>query len=506
MELAGVFKSSCSVIMWANTVFCGTIDDVQQKDFHYIIEQIFGEDSILGTIVIRNNPSGRPIPTGFAIAHEYAIFASFSKNVKIDKLPREEKHNLRYKEKDEKGNYMWELLRKRGSNSRREDAPKSYFPFFVKNGYIRLPKMKWDDERNFWKVEETPSLDEISVYPVDENNVQRNWRWGIETAIANVKELKCVIKNGNPIIYYKFYSPEGITPTTNWIESKYSATEHGTGIVKHFFERYQPFSYPKSIFAVMDCVEVSGIKNLENGICLDFFAGSGTTAHAVLSLNKEDQGSRKYILVEMAEYFDTVMKPRIQKVCYSLNWKDGSPQDTDGQSHIFKYFSLESYEDSLNNITFDTSVQKTLMDLEGYFLNYVLDFETRDSPCRLTVENLKHPFDYQLKVIRDNSEQTVKVDLPETFAYLIGLHVKIRRAFSHPDIGRYLVYHGTTREGTVTVIWRNCEQIDLTKDKDFVMKTILTDIPKAETLYLNGEFIIPGAHGLDRVFKERMGA
>ncbi len=262
-----------------------------------------------------------------------------------------------------------------------------------------------------------------------------------------------------------------------------------------------PFSHSLEFYSHI----IDSITNL-SGLILDYFAGSGTTAHAVLSLNMEDQGSRKYILVEMADYFDTVMKPRIQKVCYSLNWKDGSPQDTDGISHIFKYLSLESYEDSLNNISFDTSVQKTLMDLEGYFLNYVLDFETRDSPCRLTVENLKHPFEYQLKVIRDNSEQTMKVDLPETFAYLIGLEVKIRRAFSHPDIGRYLVYHGTTREGTVMVIWRNCEKIDLTKDKDFVMKTILSSLPKADTLYLNGEFLIPGAHGLDRVFKERMGA
>lgn len=244
---------------------------------------------------------------------------------------------------------------------------------------------------------------------------------------------------------------------------------------------------------------ISTVSESKNDLIIDFFAGSGTTAHAVISLNMEDGGSRSYILIDIADYLNDLTIPRIKRIIHD-------EEKNKNYSHIFKYLSLESYEDSLNNITFDTSVQKTLMDLEGYFLNYVLDFETRDSPCRLTVENLKHPFEYQLKVIRDNSEQTVKVDLPETFAYLIGLHVKIRRAFTHPDIGRYLVYHGTTREGTVTVIWRNCERIDLTKDKDFVMKTILTALPKADTLYLNGESIILGAHGLDRVFKERMGA
>ena len=85
----------------------------------------------------------------------------------------------------------------------------------------------------------------------------------------------------------------------------------------------------------------------------------------------------------MADYFDTVMKPRIQKVMYSSEWKDGQPQNTDGISHIFKYLTLEQYEDTLNNIDFmeGGTVQKTLMDMDGYVLRYMLDFETRESPA-----------------------------------------------------------------------------------------------------------------------------
>jgi adenine-specific DNA-methyltransferase len=85
--------------------------------------------------------------------------------------------------------------------------------------------------------------------------------------------------------------------------------------LRNFFSKdNHEFSYPKSIYTVKDAVYISSSKN---GVVLDYFAGSGTTAHATIALNREDHGNRKYILVEQGEYFDTVIKPRIQKVVYS---------------------------------------------------------------------------------------------------------------------------------------------------------------------------------------------
>ena len=129
-------------------------------------------------------------------------------------------------------------------------------------------------------------------------------------------------------------------------------------------------------------------------IFLDFFGGSGTTAHAILNLNRKDKGERKYILIEMADYFESLMKPRIQKIIYSDSWKNGKPQGTNGLSHIFKYIELEQYEDTLENIIFTESnrtTQKTLKELEGYFLRYMISFETQKSPCRMNVELLDRP-------------------------------------------------------------------------------------------------------------------
>lgn len=80
---------------------------------------------------------------------------------------------------------------------------------------------------------------------------------------------------------------------------------------------------------------------------MDFFAGSGTTAHAVMNLNREDGGKRKYILVEMGEHFNTVILPRIKKVAFSDSWKDGKASGGKGMSQFVKYFELEQYEDTL---------------------------------------------------------------------------------------------------------------------------------------------------------------
>ena len=106
------------------------------------------------------------------------------------------------------------------------------------------------------------------------------------------------------------------------------------------------FSYPKPKDLIAYLLKVGA-----SSIYLDYFAGSGTTADAVIDLNREDGGSRKYILVEQGTYFDSVIKPRLNKVVYSAAWKKGKPTAPEtGTSHCFKVLKLESYEDTLNNL------------------------------------------------------------------------------------------------------------------------------------------------------------
>jgi adenine-specific DNA-methyltransferase len=197
-----------------------------------------------------------------------------------------------------------------------------------------------------------------------------------------------------------------------------------------------------------------------NELILDYFAGSGTTGHAVIDLNREDGGRRKYILVEMGEYFDTVLKPRILKVIYSKDWKDGKPVSREGTSHIFKYMTLESYEDILNNLSLkrtevqDDLIKSNLALREDYMLSYMLDFESKGSPSLLDLDAFKAPFTYTLNITRDDETRPENVDLVETFNYLLGLSVSQTRS-----VDGFRVVEGTNPVGErVLVIWRNTRE------------------------------------------------
>jgi len=171
--------------------------------------------------------------------------------------------------------------------------------------------------------------------------------------------------------------------------------------------------------------------------------GFGTTGHAVINLNREDGGQRKSILVEMGDYFDTVLLPRIKKVTFTPEWKDGKPkrlataEEAKRSPRIVKVIRLESYEDTLNNLeTRRTPTQQLLLNTAGaqgadglkehYLLRYMLDVETRGSQSLLNVQAFTDPTAYKLKVKRPGSDESreVDVDLLETFNWLIGLTVR----------------------------------------------------------------------------------
>jgi adenine-specific DNA-methyltransferase len=178
-------------------------------------------------------------------------------------------------------------------------------------------------------------------------------------------------------------------------------------------------------------------------ILCDYFAGSGTTGHAVIDLNRTDGGQRRFILVEQGDSFDTVLLPRLKKITYCPEWKDGkparvaTPEEAERSPRIVKVVRLESYEDTLNNLELRrTKEQQGLLDLaqaqgadklkEQYVLRYVLDVETRGSQSLLNVAAFADPTAYKLKVKRPGSDESreVNVDLVETFNWLIGLSVQ----------------------------------------------------------------------------------
>lgn len=247
------------------------------------------------------------------------------------------------------------------------------------------------------------------------------------------------------------------------------------------------FDNPKPVDLVKELVNFLGNKQ----ICVfDFFAGSGTTGHAVINLNRADkeQGNRKYILCEMGTYFDTVTKPRIEKVIYSEDWKNGKPVSRKGSSHCFKYIRLESYEDTLDNLAFTKRTQNQadlLQDAalkQEYMLNYMLNLETKDS--LLNIADFNHPFDYQMRITRNGETKTVPVDLVETFNYLIGLQVE-----SIAIIDNILRLEGRTRTGEKTlVLWRDTTKTDYEAlNKWFQEHYDSTKTYDWDVIYVNGD-------------------
>lgn len=262
--------------------------------------------------------------------------------------------------------------------------------------------------------------------------------------------------------------------------------EDGRGSTKRLENMFfrDVFSNPKSETILS---KIFSFPSNKNSLIMDFFAGSGTTANAIINLNLGDKGKRKYILIEMGEYFNTVTKPRIQKVIYSEDWKDGKPVSRKGSSHCFKYLRLESYEDTLNNLELKrSSGQQSLLGSshfgEEYLLHYMLDTESRES--LLNLDQFKRPFGYTLKVTENNELKEQEVDLVETFNYLIGLVVQ-----SMEIIRDCVVVQGHNLAGEkILVIWRDVDKTDNAALNTFFRKLdINTRDSEFKRIYVNGD-------------------
>ena len=241
---------------------CTTIDDVEQSRLSLLLQDTFAE--LPDAVTIRIKPSGRPIPNGFAISHEYALFSKKNLGTSIARLTHSEEQAARYREKDDKGRFLWELLRKAGSNSFRENRPTMYYPLFVNTNslIVRLPKMRYEERTSEFVLEEQPLADEQIVFPIKDDGKEGRWYYGVERAVNEQHELKAVRNNRSSFDIYRRRRPnEGVQPTTSWIDSKYSATEHGTDLLKRLFGQQEKFSYPKSVYAVEDCLRVSGMQS-----------------------------------------------------------------------------------------------------------------------------------------------------------------------------------------------------------------------------------------------------
>jgi len=329
---------------------------------------------------------------------------------------------------------------------------------------------------------------------------------------------------------------------TNVGKSVFQDYSDGEKQTSALFGRSGVFLAPKHADFVARFIQHAAKKD---SVILDCFGGSGSTAHAVIKLNHDDHGSRKYLTVEVGEYFDTVLKPRVLKATYSRDWRAGKPVSREGVSQCIKVIRLESYEDALNNLeTHRTDPQQTLLDAadaqgadglkEQYLLRYMLDVETRGSPSLINVQAFKDPTAYKLKVKRPGSDESreVNVDLLETFNWLIGLTVqhiaaplRFTAEFERDSEKRlrlqgllkqdtngpwwFRTVTGTTPDGRRTlVIWRKLtgqpEQDNLVLDEWFTKQGYSTKDREFQLIYVNGDNNLENLKAPDDTWKVRL--
>jgi len=311
----------------------------------------------------------------------------------------------------------------------------------------------------------------------------------LEFFFSSTGKLKCVKQR------------EKVTPST--MLPLFGTGSQATGELQDI-TGVQAFAHPKPVGLIAYLADL-GLSDGEGSV-LDYFAGSGTTAHALINLNREDGGHRKYILVEMGDYFDTVLKPRIEKVIYSEDWKDGKPVSRKGSSHLFKYMTLESYDDTLANLVVKSPAGDNLFAgatkaQEQYLLKYMLEVETRGSQSLLSASAFDDPFSYSLKVAQGPETVETPVDLVETFNYLIGLHVR------NVDTVRGIrVVQGTSPQGErVLVLWRNAYNTNADQLNDwFTRQGYNTRDTEYDVIYVNGDNHLENLRRADQTWKVRL--
>jgi adenine-specific DNA-methyltransferase len=445
-------------LLSSNGVHIIAIDENEQENLGLIINEVFPEFEKTCVTVI-HNPGGIQ-GDNFSYNHEYAFFSYPKGGKRIGLEAREiESADVRPLRDVSKGDHL------------RIDAANCFYPILVKdNKIIGFGPVSSDD----YHPESANVIRKdgiMEIYPIDAKGEERKWVFARQT-VESIKGELAVEFNKKRKIWDIIRTKMMFNFKTVWEDKKYNANSYGSKVLNNIVGENK-FSFPKSIYTVMDSVRAGTFKE-ENGLVIDYFAGSGTTGHSVIKINKEDSNyNLKYILIEMGVYFEPVTKTRIQKVIYSQNWKDGKPLDNDGSAkHIFKYFVLEQYEDILDAIEqFEGEIPKK------FPLKYLYKPELNKINSTLDLSN---PFSNKIKYGQPTKEGFV--DLVDTYNYLQGYEVKSIKTYT---LGKK--HYKVVGTADTLAIWRD---IALGEDDSKAIIEIAGKYPEVTQIEVNYDFNI----------------
>lgn len=320
------------------------IDKNEQPRLQILIEELYPEYDV-DCITVIHNPRGT-IGTNFSYTHEYAIFVTpkGQKTICSRTLSEEE--------------IDWSPLRNWGGESLRTDAKNCFYPIIVNDNKI-IGFGDVSDDSFHPSAQTEKHGDDYYIYPMDSKGVERKWRYARQT-VESILDLLRVkkTKTGYDIEIGKNFG----TYKTVWTDSKFDASVNGTQLLKDLVPD-TVFSYPKSLYTVMECIDAV-VKNDKNALILDFFGGSGTTGHAVMELNRKDQGNRRFILVEQMDYVETDTLVRNLNVLREIA--------TDSAITYFQLMKLnQAFVDEIEEATDDATLSSILdRMLNSGFISY----------------------------------------------------------------------------------------------------------------------------------------
>jgi len=499
-----------------------SIDDTECQRLWSLLNLAFSDSGYLGSFVWKRRSSSAIGDKPLSLDHEYVLL--YGRDSRKSLLCGLSRRIEDYPLEDKQGRHASTDLT---VGMTREQRPGQYFA--IENP--RTGKVYWPNPQRVWRFfPETMArviADDLIIWPDDVGGGMERPR------------------------YKTYYDPEKLKakPVSSWIESTSTneaelegeandyaleilasgMNQEGGRIVEDLFGR-KAYAYPKPVSLIRSLVRAGAGPN---DSVLDFFAGSGTTGQAVISLNRSDGGSRRFVLVETASGFDCALLPRMQKVLYSPEWKDGKPkrlptkEEVDRSPRLVKVLRLEGYEDALHNlVTVGTTKRegpratayKAKLGEDAYRLGYLVRLPLEASASMLNLSALEHPFRYMIEVLTEDGPRPETVDLVETFNFLYGLHVaRLETWINDKDLPapqgaasrqaggrRYRVVKARDRaERRVLVLWRDMEGLDPVVERQFLETRVKTEGPSDEML-INGDTAAPGIVSLDGLFKRLM--
>lgn len=322
-----------------------------------LMDEIFYEENRLGIVSVVHKPEGRNQEKFFGTSNEFALFYSKNKSLsKFNKIAIDEETADKFTESDEKGNYRLKnfIRMTDGKYATKEAKPKFYYPIYV------------SDDLKTITLENSNDLK--AIYPIIKSGVERTWKTLPNTFLDYLNEGNIIAKKENDeiVIYEKLYEDQVIK--THWIKKEYHAYHFGTKILDNILGE-KKFNFPKSVHLIEDILKLTTKKN--NSIILDFFAGSGTTGHAVLNLNKKDGGNRKFILCtnNENEICEEVTYPRVKNVI--IGYKNDKKENIEGLGNNLKYFKTSFVANNRNKDQLKIDITKQCTEMlclkEGIF-------------------------------------------------------------------------------------------------------------------------------------------